>query len=61
MRVTGSSWFDVPFSNGLGDHPLTITQAGWLGTELGMFANPAEGAWQCKHGVSCLAQALSLS
>ena len=43
MRVTWPSWFDVPFSNGLGDQPPTITQAGWLGTELGMFGNSTEG------------------
>ena len=39
MRVTGPSGFNVSLGNQL----LTITQAGWLGTELGMFANPTEG------------------
>ena len=44
MRMTGQSWFDVSFSDGLGDQLLTITQACWLGTELGSFANPTDGA-----------------
>ena len=61
MRMTRPSWFDVSFSGHLGDQPLTITQACWLGTELGLFANPTDGTWQCKHGVSCLAKDQSFS
>ena len=44
MRMSGPSWFNVPFSDGLGNQPPTITQSGWLGTELGRFASPTEGA-----------------
>ena len=61
MRVAGPSWFSVSFSDCLGDQLPAITQACWLGTELDLFANPSDGAWQCKHGVSCLTQAQSLS
>ena len=43
MRTIGPSWFDVSFSDGLGDQLLAITQACWLGTELGLFANPTDG------------------
>ena len=43
MRMTGPSWFDVSFSDGLGDQPPTITQACQLGTELDWFANPTDG------------------
>ena len=61
MRMTRPSWFNVSFSDGLVHHPPTITQACWLGTELGSFANPTDGTWQCKHGVSCLTQTQSFS
>ena len=38
MRITGPPWFDVSFSNGFGDQSQAITQACWLGTELGLIA-----------------------
>ena len=44
MMMTRPSWFNVSFSDGLGDQPPTITQACWLGTELGLFAKPIDGA-----------------
>ena len=42
--MTGPCWFDVSFSDGLSDQLPVITQACWLGTELGLFANPTYGA-----------------
>ena len=43
MRMNRPSWFDVSFSDGLGDQPLTITMACQFGTELGWFADPSNG------------------
>ena len=45
MRVTRPSWFNVSFGDGLGDQLPNITQAYQFGTELGLFANPANGSW----------------
>ena len=44
MRMSRPSGFNVSFSDGLGNQPMTITQACWLGTELGWFADPSNGA-----------------
>ena len=44
MRVPKPSWFDMSFSDGLGDHLPAITQAHWFGTELDLFANRANDA-----------------
>ena len=44
MRVTRPSWFNVFFSDGLGNQLLAIAQAYWFGTELGLFANPTDGS-----------------
>ena len=44
MRATRPLWFDMSFSDGLGDQPPAITQAHWFGTELGLFADPTNGA-----------------
>ena len=38
-EISRSSWFNVSFGDGLGDQLLTISQAYWFGTELGLFAN----------------------
>ena len=61
MRVTRPSWFDVSFSDALGNQLLVITQAHWFGTELGLFANPTDGTWQCECGISCLVQSQPFS
>ena len=53
------SWFNVSFSDGLGDQPLTITQACQFGADLGWFAHPSDGAQQFKCSITCLAQAQS--
>ena len=44
MRVTRPSWFDVSFSDGLGNQLSAITQAYQFGAELGLFANPTDGS-----------------
>ena len=37
--MTGPPWYNVSFSDDLGDQLPAITQACWLGTELALFAN----------------------
>ena len=54
MKVTRSSWFDVSFSDGLGNQWPAITQAYLFITELSLCSNQANGSWQCEHSISCL-------
>ena len=43
----------------LGNQLPAFTQAYWIGTKLGLFANPMYGSWQHECGILCLAQTQS--
>ena len=56
-----SPGFDASFSDGLGNQLPAFTQAHWVGIDMGLFANPANGSQQHESGISHLTQAQSFS
>ena len=60
-RATRPPWFDVSFSDGLGDQLPAIPYAYGFGAELCLFTNQCNDPWQCKCSIPCLTQSQSFS
>ena len=55
------SLLDASFSDGLGNQLLAFTQDYWIGTVLGLFANPTNGSQQHECGIPCHTPSQSFS